>query len=97
MSDFAERREARNAQGLCANCNREREPGQRYCLVCAASHRKSMRVARQQRREEGKCIDCGKEPRKGSSRCEKCAKKNRARVSKYKKKIAAMGRREKTA
>lgn len=95
MSDFTERRDARNAQGLCANCSREREPGQMYCLVCAASHRKSMKVARQHRREMGLCIDCGREPRPCSSRCAKCAKKNRTRVAKYKKKIAVMGRLEK--
>ncbi len=85
MSDFTDRRDARNAEGKCANCNRDREPGFAYCIVCAEAHRRTIKKARQRRKELGLCRHCGKPPRPHKALCAECAKKNGKRMSEYQK------------
>ncbi len=86
MTTYAERRDAHNANGLCANCSRQLEPGIKHCPVCAAAHRKCMVTARCRRKERGLCLHCGNAPhRPNRVLCEECARKSAARTAAHNK------------
>lgn len=90
---FRARADARNAAGLCVNCNAPPAPGRLYCAHCTQVRYESLQRTREARKRKGLCAWCGrsKEPDSDAALCPGCRQKRKDYRQKRKEPIHDQG------